>query len=370
MTDASDPIAARAGSSALIGRSHQIASSHPTISTRTTTAAMNLIGPREGPPSRLRQRISTDPAAVIARRIPYAGWPWRTAPVSVSTAQPASRSPMMASSREIRVTRPAAGRSGSRAAMVAGAHSARGWAPSRTASAECVDVVIDSARRAQSARSRLPVPLGCRRVSSDRRRGNRAHAHHHEDSRILGSRRRAGRRAHRQPQQPRRTSRRSSRYLTPGTRRASRPGLGASVYSGSRTSGAVWKGDLRTGNGNVLVPPHAGQGRARAEVLARAAVRGRWADRRGLRLRRADRVPTSPPTSSPPAASFINDVVVTRDAAYFTDSHERRLLSAQAEEGRPCGRPGHAPAARATGSRSPMRSTPTASRPPPTASGC
>jgi sugar lactone lactonase YvrE len=98
------------------------------------------------------------------------------------------------------------------------------------------------------------------------------------------------------------------------------------VYVGSIPTGAVWLGDLRGGAGTVLVPPHAG----------RVAI--------GLKVDRRHRLfvaggPTGKAfvydartggdlaeyTLAEAGASFINDVVVTRGAAYFTDSRSASL---------------------------------------------
>lgn len=100
-------------------------------------------------------------------------------------------------------------------------------------------------------------------------------------------------------------------------------GYGSRFYVGSIASGAVFQGDLRTGAGSLLVPPEAG----------RAAV-GLSFDRRSNRLfvaggffgtayvydaeTGATAAVYALYTGAEP--SLVNDVVVTRTAAYFTDS--------------------------------------------------
>jgi sugar lactone lactonase YvrE len=102
-------------------------------------------------------------------------------------------------------------------------------------------------------------------------------------------------------------------------------GRGSSLYVGSIPTGAVWKGDARTGKGAVLVPGRAG----------RAAI--------GIKVDRRNRIfvaggPTGKAfvydakTGADLAsyrltslATFVNDVVVTRRAAYFTDSLNQQL---------------------------------------------
>lgn len=98
-------------------------------------------------------------------------------------------------------------------------------------------------------------------------------------------------------------------------------GRGHSFFVGSLAGGAIYRGDLRTGEGAVLVPPAAD----------RVAV-GLSYDRRSDSLFVAGG-PTGTAavydasTGEPAAAyaltgttSFVNDVVVTETAAYFTDS--------------------------------------------------
>ena len=115
-------------------------------------------------------------------------------------------------------------------------------------------------------------------------------------------------------------------------------GPGFSVYSGSLASGAVWKGDLRTGKGRVLVPAQTG----------RVAV--------GLKHSRGLLFVAGGPTGSAyvydartgadvatyrlaTGTSFINDVVVTRHAAYFTDSMNAVFYRLRLKAGAPVGEP-------------------------------
>ncbi|MGQ0604065.1 MAG: SMP-30/gluconolactonase/LRE family protein [Anaerolineales bacterium] len=98
-------------------------------------------------------------------------------------------------------------------------------------------------------------------------------------------------------------------------------GRGTDFYVGSLADGAIYKGDLRTGEGDILVSGQAG----------RVAV-GLKFDKRSGRLfvaggptgsayvydaRSGQEVGVIQLTTS---GSFINDVVVTRSAAFFTDS--------------------------------------------------
>ena len=100
-------------------------------------------------------------------------------------------------------------------------------------------------------------------------------------------------------------------------------GTGTTFYVGSIPTGAVYRGDLRTGEGEVLVQPQAG----------RAAIGLKYDDRSGLLFvaggptgyayiydgETGANVAEIQLTTLP---SFINDVVITRDAAYFTNSFQ------------------------------------------------
>jgi len=102
-------------------------------------------------------------------------------------------------------------------------------------------------------------------------------------------------------------------------------GRGTTVFAGSLVDGAIWKGNVRTGRGRVLVPGVAGTVAVGVEYEARAnrlwvaggpsgAVRVYDASSGDL-LR----------TYSFSPAGFLNDLVVTRDAVYVTDSFIQQL---------------------------------------------
>jgi len=100
-------------------------------------------------------------------------------------------------------------------------------------------------------------------------------------------------------------------------------GTGHTFYVGSIPTGAVYRGDLRTGEGDVLVPAQSG----------RAAIGLKYDERTGLLFvaggptgyayvyngETGENVAEIQLTT---AQSFINDVVITRDAAYFTNSQQ------------------------------------------------
>ncbi|WP_269750581.1 SMP-30/gluconolactonase/LRE family protein [Herbidospora daliensis] len=93
---------------------------------------------------------------------------------------------------------------------------------------------------------------------------------------------------------------------------------GRSAYFGSRASGAIYKVDLRSGRGRVI---NEGPGtpslglkvkRNRLFVAGGTAGNARVLDARTGKVLKSYTLATG--------ASFVNDVVLTRDAAYFTDS--------------------------------------------------
>lgn len=102
-------------------------------------------------------------------------------------------------------------------------------------------------------------------------------------------------------------------------------GRGHTFYVGSIPTGAIYRGDLRTGEGRVLVPGAPGRQAIGLDVdrkkrlFVAGGPTGRafvYDGRSGELL--AEYVLTTNPT-------FVNDVVVTRDGAYFTDSVQQQL---------------------------------------------
>jgi sugar lactone lactonase YvrE len=114
-------------------------------------------------------------------------------------------------------------------------------------------------------------------------------------------------------------------------------GNGTTFYVGSIPTGAVYRGDLRTGKGAVLVrgaPGRAATGlkHDRGRLFVAGASTGKafvYDARSGATIRELRLA-----TGAEPA--FVNDVVVTRDAAYFTDSFRAVLYRLPlAKNGRP-----------------------------------
>jgi sugar lactone lactonase YvrE len=108
-------------------------------------------------------------------------------------------------------------------------------------------------------------------------------------------------------------------------------GRGTSLYVGSIPTGAVWKGDARTGEGDVLVPPRPGERSAigikvdrRNRLFVAGGATGKafvYDARTGEDLASYQLAPAGT------AVTFVNDVVVTSKAAWFTDSRNQQLYA-------------------------------------------
>jgi sugar lactone lactonase YvrE len=106
-------------------------------------------------------------------------------------------------------------------------------------------------------------------------------------------------------------------------------GRGTSLYVGSIPTGAVWKGDARTGRGDVLVAGQVGRSAIgikvdrRSRLFAAGGATGQafvYDARTGADLASYQLAPAG-------AATFVNDVVVTAKAAWFTDSRIQQLYA-------------------------------------------
>ncbi len=101
---------------------------------------------------------------------------------------------------------------------------------------------------------------------------------------------------------------------------------GRDLFVGSIPTGAIWRGDAKTGNGSVRVPPHEGRSAIgikveRGLIFVAGGATGDaylYDKRTGADVARYDLAPEG-------ADTFVNDVVVTRHAAYFTDSRLQQL---------------------------------------------
>ena len=102
-------------------------------------------------------------------------------------------------------------------------------------------------------------------------------------------------------------------------------GRGSTAYVGSLANGAIWKGDLRTGEGEVFIEGVEGRlavgmdyDRRSGHLFVAGGPDGNayiYDGKSGELVETIDLVPSG----------FVNDVIVTRRAAYFTDSFSPQL---------------------------------------------
>jgi hypothetical protein len=114
-------------------------------------------------------------------------------------------------------------------------------------------------------------------------------------------------------------------------RRASRAGAARRSSSGSLLDGSIWRGDLRTGSGAVLA--EGAPGRASAGIAYEAGRDRVWVAGVGPPLIGSADVRVYDSSSGvllatyqPPGLGLLNDVAVTRNAVYATDSGFPQLV--------------------------------------------
>jgi sugar lactone lactonase YvrE len=98
-------------------------------------------------------------------------------------------------------------------------------------------------------------------------------------------------------------------------------------YVGSLATGAVWRGHVLTGNGAPVVPPQAGRIAVGVDYdRGRLFVAGGGAgDGYVYNAFTGAPIASYDFTSGPVGTTFVNDVIVTRTAAWFTDSRRAFL---------------------------------------------
>jgi len=98
-------------------------------------------------------------------------------------------------------------------------------------------------------------------------------------------------------------------------------GRGPVIYSGSRANGAIYAANLRTGEGEILVPGQTGRVAVGLSFDARTNYIFAAGGQTGKAyVYDASRGALVQEYTLAAAGTFINDVIVTRDAAYFTQS--------------------------------------------------
>jgi hypothetical protein len=118
-------------------------------------------------------------------------------------------------------------------------------------------------------------------------------------------------------------------------------GRGGTFYAGSRTDGRIARGDLREETSDVFVS--APLVNAATGLKADLAHRLLWVS--GAATGKAavydleSGAGVATLTLAPPTVSFINDVVVTSDAAYFTNSRAREIYRVPVSPGGEVGEP-------------------------------
>jgi outer membrane protein assembly factor BamB len=97
---------------------------------------------------------------------------------------------------------------------------------------------------------------------------------------------------------------------------------GSTFYTGSIATGAVLAGNLKTGTTRQLVPPHTGRNSLGMEVAGRRLF---VAGGPSGKLYVYDARTGADVASYAVHGGFVNDVIVTHRAAYFTDSAKKQL---------------------------------------------
>lgn len=97
-------------------------------------------------------------------------------------------------------------------------------------------------------------------------------------------------------------------------------GRGTTFYVGSIPTGAVFRGDLRTGDGAVFIPGRTGRAAIGVEEAGGLLFVAGGATGRAFVYDTRTGADVAQPILTTSTTTFINDVVVTRTAAWFTDS--------------------------------------------------
>jgi hypothetical protein len=101
-------------------------------------------------------------------------------------------------------------------------------------------------------------------------------------------------------------------------------GFGNQFFAGSRATGGIFKGNLMTGQGAVLVPGMTGGAATGLKVDRRNRLFVSGAGTGTASVYRAGNGTLLRRYTLTTAPTFVNDVTLTRRAAYFTDSANQR----------------------------------------------
>ena len=97
---------------------------------------------------------------------------------------------------------------------------------------------------------------------------------------------------------------------------------GNTFYAGSRANGAIYRGDLRTGEGSVFIQGEAGRVATGLKVAhGFLFVSGAGTGKAFVFDLKSGNLVHEYQLATGAGPTFINDVTVTKDAAYFTDSN-------------------------------------------------
>jgi len=102
-------------------------------------------------------------------------------------------------------------------------------------------------------------------------------------------------------------------------------GFGNQFFAGSRLNGGIYRGNLKTGRGDVLVPGRDGGAATGLKVDRRNRLFVSGAGTGTARVYRAGSGRLLREYELTTAPTFVNDVTLTRRAAYFTDSEKPQL---------------------------------------------
>lgn len=115
-------------------------------------------------------------------------------------------------------------------------------------------------------------------------------------------------------------------------------GPGATFFAGARTDGAIYRGDLRTGQGAILVPGETGRVAVGMEYDESTGILWVAGGRSGAVTAYDGRTGAELARYVVPGTRFLNDLTVSRRAVYVTDSLSAELVVI------PLGRRGQLPA--------------------------